>query len=80
MPFAKNISKNFGKILSSKYGQKLFDHTKQCSTDTIKTSSKKVIQKRAEATGDSIGNKIVNRITSFKKFRNSDNWAGYENT
>ena len=32
------------------------------------TSSKRVIPKTAETTSDLIGNKIANKITSFKKF------------
>ena len=47
----KNIGKNISKNVSSKYGQKLLNHAKQSATDAIKTSSKRVIQKTAEATG-----------------------------
>ena len=47
----KNIGKNMSKNLSSKYGQKLLDHAKQSATDAINTSSKRVIQKTAEAAG-----------------------------
>ena len=71
----KNIDKNISKSLSGKYSpgmlamhQKLLDHAKKSATDAIKTSSKRVIQKTAEATGDLIGNKIAIKITSFKKF------------
>ena len=45
----KNIGKNISKHLSSKYSQKLLDHAKESATDALKTSSKRVIQKRAEA-------------------------------
>ena len=55
LSFAKNIGKN----LSNKYGQKLLDSAKKFTTDAIKTASKRVIQKTAEATGDLIGNKIA---------------------
>ena len=34
---------------------------------TIKTASKRVIQKAVEATGDLIGNKIADKITSVQK-------------
>ena len=37
------------------------------ATDAIKTASKRAIQKTAEATGDLIGNKIADRITSISK-------------
>ena len=47
------------KNLSSKYSQKLIDHRKQYVKDTIKTVSKRAIQKTAEATGDLIGNKVA---------------------
>ena len=36
------------------------DHAKKSATDLIKTAFKRVIQKTAEATGDSIGNKNAN--------------------
>ena len=43
--------------------KKRLDHAKKSATDALKTSSKRVIQKTAEATGDLIGNKIANNIT-----------------
>ena len=63
LSFAKNIGENIGKNisknLSSKYSpgmlavhQKLLDHAKQSATDAFKTTSKRVIQKTVEATGD----------------------------
>ena len=51
------------KNLSSKYSQKCLDHAKQSATDVFKTLSKRVIQKRAEAPSDLIGNKIAYKIT-----------------
>ena len=66
----KSIGKNISKNLSVKHGagmlamrKKLLDHAKKSATDAIKTFPKKVIQKTVEATGDLIGNTIVNRIT-----------------
>ena len=53
-----------GKNLSNKYGQKLLDRAKKSTTDVIRTASKRAIQKKAEATGDLIGNKIADKITS----------------
>ena len=66
---------NIGKSLSNKYGQKRFDSAKKSTTDAIKISSKRAIQKTAEATGDLIGNKIADKITSVskKKFNNNNN-------
>ena len=55
---------NMGKNLSNKYGQKPFDSAKKSKADAIKTASKREIQKTAEATGDLIGSKIVDKITS----------------
>ena len=40
-----------------------FNHARQSATGLLKATSKRVIQKTAEATGDLIGNKIPNRIT-----------------
>ena len=62
-----SFAKNMGKSLSNKYGQKLLDSAKKSTTDAIKTASKRAIQKTAEATGDLIGNKVADKITSFSK-------------
>ena len=56
-----------GKNLSNKFGQKLIDNAKKPTTDTMKTASKREIQKTAETTGDLIGNKIADKITSVSK-------------
>ena len=69
MFFAKNISKS----LSNKNGQKLLDSAKKSSTDAIKTTSKRAIQKTTEATGDLIGNKIADKITCFSKKKSNNN-------
>ena len=61
------MGKNIGKHLSVKYRKKLLDHAKQSETDALKTSSKRVIQKTADATGDLIANKFVNRVTKVSK-------------
>ena len=47
--------------------QKRLDHTNKSATDALKTSSERVIQKTAEATGDLIYNKIANKITRVSK-------------
>ena len=48
--FAKNMGghtgKNLSKNFSSNYSQKLLDHTKQSTTDALKTASKRAIQKQ----------------------------------
>ena len=55
-----------GKNLSNKYSQKLLNRAKKFTTDTIKTASKRAIQK-TEATGDLIGSKIADKIKSVSK-------------
>ena len=62
-----SFANNMGKNLSNKYGQKHLDSDKKSTTDAIKTASKRVIPKTAEAAGDLIGNKIANKITSISK-------------
>ena len=64
---AKNMDRNISKNLSSKYNQKLLDHAKQSATDALQTSSKRVIQKKVEATGDLIENKIADKFTRVSK-------------
>ena len=68
LSFAKNIGKN----LSNKSGQNIFYTAKKSTADAIKTASKKAIQKTAEATGDLIGNNIVDKITSISKKSNKE--------
>ena len=62
-----------GKSLGNKYGQKIFDSAKRSTTDAIKTAWNKAIQKTAEVTGDLIGNKIADKITSVPKKTNNNN-------
>ena len=40
---------------------------KKSANETIKIASKRAVQKTAEATGDLIGNKIADKITSISK-------------
>ena len=63
MSFVKTMGKN----LSNRYGQKLLDSAKKSTTDAIRTASKTAVQKTAEATGDLIGNKTADKITSVSK-------------
>ena len=62
-----SFAKNMGTHLSNKYSQKLLDTARKSTTDPIKTASKRAIQKIAEATGDLIGNKTADKITSVSK-------------
>ena len=63
----ENISKSISKNVSSKFSQKRIDHAKHFTINWIKATSKRVIQKTAQETGDLIGNKIVDKITRFPK-------------
>ena len=58
--FAKNIPKS----ISNKCNQKLVDSGKKSASDAIETASKRAIQETAKSTGDLIGNKIADKITS----------------
>ena len=50
-----------------KYGKKLMDTATKTGIDAARTAPKRVVQKTAEATGDFIGNKIADKITSIGK-------------
>ena len=70
LSFTRNIGTHATKVaknMSNRYGQKLADTAKKSATDVIKTASKRAIQKRAEATGDLVVNKIADKITSASK-------------
>ena len=45
----------------------MLDSAKKSTVDAIRTASKRAIQKTAEATGDLIGSKIVDKVTSISK-------------
>ena len=57
----------FSKKFVNKYSKKLIDTVTKTRMDAAKTASKRVVQKAAEATGDLIGNKIADKITSIGK-------------
>ena len=44
--YEKKYWKNISKVLGGNYSQKLLDQSKQSATDALKTSSKRVIQKK----------------------------------
>ena len=75
MSFAKNIgnehgrkifdkSIDVGKSMKKKYGKKILDNSLSAGKEFAKIAGKKVLTKSAEATGDLIGNKIADRITT----------------
>ena len=53
--------------MRGKYSQKLLDHNKQSTTYSLKTASKKAIQKKSEATADLICNKTANKIIKVSR-------------
>ena len=57
---------SFARKFGDKYGKKLMDTAKKTGIDPAKTASKKVVQKTAEATGDLIGKKLADKITSIR--------------
>ena len=78
LSFAKNFGNKYGKRLmntaiktgtyfNSKYGKKLTDTAIKTGKDFATIAGKKIVHKSAEATGDLIGNKIADKITSASK-------------
>lgn len=57
---------SFERILSDKYGKTLLHITNKTGPDTAKFASKRVVQKTAEATGELIGNIIVEKTPKPK--------------
>ena len=58
---------SFARKLGDKFGKRLMDTATKTGIDAAKTTSKRVVQKTAEAAGDLIGNKIADKITSIGK-------------
>ena len=63
---------SFARKCGDKYGKKLMDTAAKRGIDAVKTASKRVVQKIAEATGDLIGNKIADKITSLGKTKSKE--------
>ena len=63
---------SFARKCGDKYGKKLMDTAAKGGIDAVKTASKRVVQKIAEATGDLIGNKIADKITSLGKTKSKE--------
>ena len=57
----------FARKFGDKHGNKLMDTATKTGIGAAKNASKWVVQKTAEATGDLIGNKIADEITSIGK-------------
>ena len=70
LSFARNFGDKYGKsIINSKNVKKLMDGATKTSKDFAKIAGKKIIHKSVEATGDLVGNKIADKITSIGKPR-----------
>ena len=76
LSFARNFGDKYGKKLmntaiktgtnfNSKYCKKLTNTAIKTSKNFAKIAGKKIIHKSAEATGDLVGNKIADKITSM---------------
>ena len=73
MSFTKKIGKNFTENFEyENIVKKLLDHAKSSARVALKTTSKGVIQKTAEAASDLIRNKITNKITKNSPQNNSE--------
>ena len=78
LSFARNFGNKYGKKLmntaiktgtnfNSKYSKKLTDTAIKTGKDFATIAGKKIVRKSADATGDVIGNKIADKITSISK-------------
>ena len=66
LSFARNFGDKYGKsIINSKNVKKLMDGATKTSKLFAKIAGKKIVHKSAEATGDLVGNKIADKITSM---------------
>ena len=63
---------SFARKFGDEYGKKLMDTATKRGIDAAKTTSKRAVQKTAEATGDLIGNKIADKITSIGKSKEKE--------
>ena len=61
---------SFSRRFGDTYGKKLMDTATKPGIEAAKNASKRVFQKIAEAAGDSIGNKMVDKITSASESKN----------
>ena len=59
------MNENINKHLSAKYSQKNFDHAEKSPRNDLRTTWKREVLKKAEATGNMMGNKVADKITSI---------------
>ena len=63
---------SFTRNFSDKYSKSLLDKGIDVSKTFAKTAGKKILQETAKATGDLIGNKISDKITSASKISHDE--------
>ena len=63
---------SFARYFSDKYSKSLMDKGINVSKKFANTAGKKILKKAAKSTGDLIGNKIADKITSASKKSQSD--------
>ena len=56
------------KNLSNKFWEKFLDTATKAGVDALKTASKRLFHKATEATGESVANKIADKIVKPKLF------------
>ena len=69
---------SFARRFGDKDGKKLMDAAAKRGIDAAKTAFKEVVQKTTEATGDLIGNKIADKITSIGKSKEKEKTSNVE--
>ena len=63
---------SFARKFGDKYGKKVMDTATKTGMDAARIASKKVVRRTAEATGDLIGNKRADKITSLGKTKSKE--------
>ena len=63
---------SFARKFGDKYGKKVMDTATKTGMDAARVASKKVVRRTAEATGDLIGNKRADKITSVGKTKSKE--------
>ena len=77
--YGKKLINTATKVKTSKYGKKIIDKKNKQGSEFAKTAGKGIVKKKnAEATGDFIGNKIADEITSSGKSKNKEKEASEE--
>ena len=63
---------SFARKFVDEYGKKIVDATTKAGIDPAKPTSKRIVQKAAEDTGDLIGNKIADKTVSLDKTKSKE--------